>query len=103
MSFFETGPWGRQCRECGCDDAHACYDPKNRGGCHWVEEDLCSVCAGRTNGAAIVYVDGWAPLSARVAAALYVKACEARRRFSRRWAATYAAWVAFLVIAWVIL
>ncbi len=30
------------CRECGCDDDHACP-----GGCYWVERDLCSVCAAK--------------------------------------------------------
>jgi hypothetical protein len=29
------------CRECGCTDECACT-----GGCHWVEPDLCSQCAG---------------------------------------------------------
>jgi PRTRC genetic system protein A len=36
-SFVDT--LGR-CRECGCDEEHAC-----EGGCYWVEEDLCSSCA----------------------------------------------------------
>ena len=31
----------RRCRVCGCPDDHACP-----GGCYWVEEDLCSACAG---------------------------------------------------------
>lgn len=31
----------RSCRVCGCTDDHACP-----GGCYWVEEDLCSACAG---------------------------------------------------------
>lgn len=31
----------RECRVCGCTDRHAC-----EGGCWWVEEDLCSACAG---------------------------------------------------------
>jgi hypothetical protein len=30
----------RACRVCGCTDAAACP-----GGCRWVEDDLCSVCA----------------------------------------------------------
>lgn len=30
------------CRACGCTDLHAC-----EGGCHWVEQDLCSRCAER--------------------------------------------------------
>jgi hypothetical protein len=31
----------RTCRVCGCTDERACP-----GGCSWVEEDLCSACAG---------------------------------------------------------
>lgn len=31
---------GPFCRVCGCTDHNACD-----GGCHWVEEDLCSSCA----------------------------------------------------------
>jgi hypothetical protein len=31
--------WTPQCRVCGCTDLDAC-----KGGCSWVEEDLCSVC-----------------------------------------------------------
>ncbi len=30
----------RTCQICGCTDDHACP-----GGCYWVEDDLCSVCA----------------------------------------------------------
>lgn len=29
----------RKCRVCGCTQEHACP-----GGCHWVEENLCSAC-----------------------------------------------------------
>ncbi len=29
-----------RCRVCGCTDERACPV-----GCHWVEDDLCSVCA----------------------------------------------------------
>lgn len=29
----------RRCRVCGCTDDRACP-----GGCHWVEDDLCSAC-----------------------------------------------------------
>jgi hypothetical protein len=29
----------KKCRICGCTDEHACP-----GGCHWVEDDLCSRC-----------------------------------------------------------
>lgn len=32
-------PMIRTCRVCGCDDDHAC-----KGGCYWVEPDLCSQC-----------------------------------------------------------
>jgi hypothetical protein len=32
------------CRVCGCTEARAC-DVGGRG-CHWVEPDLCSACAG---------------------------------------------------------
>ncbi|WP_371380884.1 hypothetical protein [Sporomusa aerivorans] len=31
----------QRCRVCGCTDNHACP-----GGCYWVEEGLCSACAG---------------------------------------------------------
>lgn len=30
------------CRVCGCSNEDAC-----EGGCHWVEEDLCSACVGK--------------------------------------------------------
>lgn len=33
-------PEERKCRVCGCTQNNAC-----EGGCHWVEEDLCSKCA----------------------------------------------------------
>lgn len=33
----------RRCRECGCDDRHACIDQGLP--CYWVGEDLCSACA----------------------------------------------------------
>lgn len=32
------------CRECSCDDEHACVDSDGVA-CHWVEPDLCSACA----------------------------------------------------------
>ncbi|MDR1278598.1 MAG: hypothetical protein LBK02_07595 [Treponema sp.] len=37
----------RRCRVCGCtdDDCHQCIE-KTGHPCHWVEEDLCSACAG---------------------------------------------------------
>ena len=34
----------RKCRICGCDDNHAC-----KGGCSWVEIDLCSQCFDKLN------------------------------------------------------
>lgn len=33
----------RKCRECGCDDRHACIDQGMP--CYWVSADLCSACA----------------------------------------------------------
>lgn len=36
----------RFCRACGCTDTRAC-----RGGCWWVEADLCSACAPQAGGA----------------------------------------------------
>lgn len=32
----------RRCRVCGCSEFHPCA-----GGCSWVEQDLCSACAGK--------------------------------------------------------
>jgi hypothetical protein len=34
------GEQERSCRLCGCTDRRAC-----RGGCHWVDERLCSACS----------------------------------------------------------
>ena len=34
----------RSCRGCGCTEARACVDTDGVP-CHWVEWDLCSVCA----------------------------------------------------------
>jgi hypothetical protein len=34
----------QRCRVCGCTNLNACP-----GGCYWIKEDLCSVCAGRNN------------------------------------------------------
>lgn len=36
----------RKCRVCGCDDNHACMTEE--GPCYWVEDDLCSACAEKT-------------------------------------------------------
>jgi len=33
------------CRVCGCTEEHACFGRSGEP-CHWVEEDLCSRCAG---------------------------------------------------------
>lgn len=45
-------PWGpfneRACRRCGCTDMKACVDDK-LGPCWWVEDDLCSHCAFKSN------------------------------------------------------
>ena len=35
---------GRRCRVCGCTDNNACLDPNSQEVCHWVSDDLCSVC-----------------------------------------------------------
>lgn len=35
----------RQCRKCGCTDNNACIDAYGNP-CFWVEQDLCSECAG---------------------------------------------------------
>lgn len=35
----------RTCRVCGCTDYQACP-----GGCHWVEDDLCSSCVPKEDG-----------------------------------------------------
>jgi hypothetical protein len=35
---------GAICRECGCSQDDGC-----RGGCAWVESDLCSACVGRSS------------------------------------------------------
>ena len=32
--------FARSCRICGCTDDRAC-----KGGCHWIDRDLCSACA----------------------------------------------------------
>jgi len=31
---------GMRCQGCGCSDDNAC-----KGGCHWVDKNLCSECA----------------------------------------------------------
>jgi len=39
----------RRCRVCGCTDDHACIDTVTCEPCHWVEPDLCSVCADKAS------------------------------------------------------
>ena len=39
-AFDRLQPLVRTCRECGCDDLHACA-----GSFHWAAIDLCSRCA----------------------------------------------------------
>lgn len=39
LSVDEYSP---ACRVCGCTNGVAC-----EGGCHWIEEDLCSSCEGK--------------------------------------------------------
>lgn len=34
--------WAKICKVCGCSEEDPC-----EGGCSWVEEDLCSACAGK--------------------------------------------------------
>ena len=41
------------CRKCGCWEYGACWDAIN-GACWWVEEDLCSRCAGLEGGIVVV-------------------------------------------------
>lgn len=38
---------GKSCRSCGCSWLRACHDEVTGHGCHWVEDDLCCVCARR--------------------------------------------------------
>jgi hypothetical protein len=40
----------RRCRVCGCtdDDCRQCIE-KTGEPCYWVEDDLCSACAGEPN------------------------------------------------------
>lgn len=39
---YHWPPKEQQCRICGCTWDNAC-----KGGCYWVEEDLCSQCVGQ--------------------------------------------------------
>jgi len=57
------------CRECGCDDEHACVGDDGVP-CHWVEPDLCSTCAPSGVGEDLVDEypyddDGESPILAR--------------------------------------
>lgn len=49
MAHVETP---RHCRVCGCTDVD-CSECIERTGqpCHWIEDDLCSACAGKEEGA----------------------------------------------------
>jgi hypothetical protein len=40
VTTYDPEYYTRNCRVCGCTWNHAC-----RGGCYWVEDDLCSKCA----------------------------------------------------------
>jgi len=44
QKLLEAGASEQKCRVCGCDELHACQT--DEGPCHWVEDDLCSGCAG---------------------------------------------------------
>ena len=35
----------RHCKVCGCTDDNACINKETGETCHWVEDDLCSVCS----------------------------------------------------------
>jgi len=45
LSRRRTQPVPRRCRECGCTETTPCIDPDTLLPCHWVEHNLCSVCA----------------------------------------------------------
>ena len=71
MSWFETS--GAECRECGCDWNHACFDRQTGMGCHWAEPDLCSVCARRMDARFLLRVWGVkAVAAAGLAAVIYL-------------------------------
>lgn len=44
VALAREGGGARRCRVCGCTDAMPCLGAD--GPCSWVEEDLCSSCAG---------------------------------------------------------
>ena len=43
--WFAPPTRGGRCRQCGCWDYDACFDPMTLDGCQWVAERPCSVCA----------------------------------------------------------
>jgi hypothetical protein len=46
--MFDLSPLNSvRCRRCGCSDFAACvyFDGVATFTCHWVEEDLCNLCA----------------------------------------------------------
>jgi hypothetical protein len=45
----------RECRICGCTDDNClgCI-AKTGSPCHWIEDDLCSACAGEVSGSKTV-------------------------------------------------
>jgi hypothetical protein len=44
----------KTCRICGCDEQHAC-----KGGCFWVEDDLCSQCQEKLDSYQISVMKGY--------------------------------------------
>jgi hypothetical protein len=40
----------RACRVCGCTNTNACVNPKTGIACHWVAQDLCSMCPPKKKG-----------------------------------------------------
>ena len=100
MSVFEL--WGRSCRVCGCDDAHACYDPIAGWGCHWVESDLCSVCARGVANILPIARQSVSPLAGRAAAWAYVQSRQRERRLHNRWKLVYLAVPVLVLLAWAV-
>ena len=48
----------KACRVCGCEDLNACWDEEMGMPCHWVQEDLCSVCARKVGGEMSAEIQG---------------------------------------------
>jgi hypothetical protein len=44
LAAIGRGTIPRLCSVCGCSELDACWDELT-GGCHWVEQGLCSACA----------------------------------------------------------